>query len=149
MQLRFAIEGNIELSRVFNALANNVVDWSGAFKLTSDYLIQTFSNDVFETEGAAIDEYWTPLSPAYAKAKAKKYGDIGILQKTGLMRSSFKPIFDSTSLEIWNTQEYFKYHQSKLPRTKIPRRMMMKLTSDMRANIVRIFQAQLSERIEA
>lgn len=147
MELQFYIEGELQLARVFEAMASNIQDWSPAFEQSANQLVDMFSNDVFETEGQAIDEAWSPLSRAYAYKKAKQFGsDTGILQATGTMRSSFTSFFDPTSMTVWNTTEYFKYHQSKLPREKMPRRVMMKLTNDMKASVVRNFQQQFMDQ---
>jgi phage gpG-like protein len=142
MQLQFNIEGEMQLSRNLEAIAANSRDWTQAFEQASDYLMNIFENDVFDTEGQAIDEQWDPLSKAYALQKARKYPDKGILEATGAMRNSFWKQIDSTSMTIGNSAEYFKYHQSNQPRSKLPRRVMLKLTNEMKAEIVRKFQEQ-------
>ena len=133
----------MQLSRTLMGVAENCRDWSVALSESVDQLTSIFSTDVFETEGAAIDEQWAPLSRAYALRKQKKYGDVGILEATGDMKDSFQSSFDPTSAAIWNTAIYFKYHQSNQPRSKIPRRVMMKLTDSLKEMVVKNFQAQL------
>jgi len=44
---------------------------------------------------------------------------------------------------IHNTAEYFKYHQSRQPRSRLPRRAMMALGNNQKAEIVRFFQAYI------
>lgn len=149
MQLRFSIEGELQLSRNLEAIAANSTDWSTAFEITSDELLQIFSNEVFDTEGAAVEEHWDPLSAAYAYRKEKLYPGKGILEATGTMRNSFERMFDASSMTIWNTTEYFKYHQSLLPRnSNLPRRIMLKLTNDMKAEIVRTFQKEYLAKLQ-
>lgn len=148
-QIGFFIDGQLQLSRVLEGVANNVQDWTPAFEKSAGDLIDMFSNDVFDTEGMAIDEQWSPLSRAYASRKAKEYGeDTGILQATGTMKNSFTSFFDPTTLIVWNAAEYFKFHQSSLPREKIPRRVMMKLTDDLKAAVVRNFQQQFMDQTQ-
>lgn len=124
-----------------------VKDWTPAFAKSGEDLIEVFSYDVFETEGAAIGEDWAPLSPQYAKYKEKRYPDQGVLQASGVMRQSFMQMYDSTMLRIWNAAAYFKYHQSNQPRTKIPRRAMMKLTQAMKEMVVKNFQILFLEKV--
>lgn len=109
-------------------------------------MIRFFSYDVFESEGEAIDESWEPLAKAYAFRKEKLFPGKGILDASGLMRESFMSQADSTSLRIWNAAEYFKYHQSSAPRTRLPRRVMMKLTENLREMVVKNFQTQFKEQ---
>jgi phage gpG-like protein len=148
MYLRFAIEGEVQLSRKLLTISDAVKDWSPAFQKSGEDLIEFFSYDVFETEGNAIDERWMPLSQPYAKRKAKRYPNAGILEATGTMRKSFMQAADATSLTIWNAAEYFKYHQSKQPRSSsLPRRVVMKLTENLRQLVVKNFQAYFLERV--
>ncbi len=147
MQLRFLIEGQVELSRVLGNIRAATQDWTPALSQSAEDLIEIFSYDVFETEGGAVDEVWAPLSAAYAYQKEKKYPGAGILEATGTMRQSFTSLIDSTSLTVGNASEYFKYHQSNAPRKKIPRRVMMKLTENMKETVVKNFQTQLLEQI--
>jgi len=145
MRLQFNVGGQMELSRVLLNIGNAVQDWTPAFEQSAEDLVEFFSYEVFETEGGAIDEDWSPLSMAYAKRKAKLYPDQGILEATGTMRESFLSQADATSLKIWNAAEYFKYHQSSAPRNKMPRRVMMKLTENLREVVVKNFQRQFIE----
>lgn len=140
MQIQVAIDGEMQLSRRMNNIARNFTDFAPALEQSVIQLKEVFSGPVFDTQGEAISEQWSPLKKAYALRKAKKYPNAGILEATGLMRSSFVSKFDTTSAQIWNTAQYFKYHQSKEPRSKLPRRIMMKLTDNLKQMIVRNFQ---------
>ncbi len=148
MELSFAIDGDLQISRVLEALAANIQDWTPAFEQSTAGLIEIFSTEVFDSQGQIIDESWSPLSRAYALQKQKKFGDQPILVATGNMKNSFGATIDPTSLTIFNGASYFKYHQSSLPREKIPRRVMMKLTDDMKANVVRAFQQQIMDQMQ-
>ena len=147
MQLKFGIEGELQLSRAFEGIAVGMADWSPSMEQSLTSLKEIFSGEVFDTEGEAIDESWSPLSKAYALQKAKKYPDTGILEATGVMRNSFVGQFDATSMQIWNSAMYFKYHQSSEPRSKMPRRIMMKLTENLKQTVVKIFHQQVNDII--
>ena len=147
MQIQIAIEGEMQLSRRFNNIAQSSRDWTPVMKKSTEDLIHVFSGPVFDTEGAEIDEQWSPLKKAYALRKAKKYPGTGTLEATGNMRHGFQSKFDSSSAKIWNAMEYFKYHQSKEPRIKLPRRVMMKLTENLRETVIKNFQQYFQESI--
>lgn len=145
MQIRFSVDGQIQLSKVFLRISTAIQDWTPALSKSAEDLIEILSYDVFETEGGAIGAVWAPLSIEYAKQKERNWPGQGILTASGLMRDSFTSIVDSTSLTIGNSAEYFKFHQSSAPRTKLPRRVMLRLNQDMKDMVVKNFHTQLME----
>ena len=149
VQIKWQIEGVTELSRKLEIISQKVTDWTPAFQDTADTLKSIFSGDVFDTEGGAIEETWQQLSTAYAKRKAKKYPGKGILEATGAMKNGFLTIWNGQMAEVWNQATYFKYHQSNAPRTKMPRRVMMKLADQQREQIQKIFQGYYNQIISA
>lgn len=149
IQIQFAIEGELQLSRRLTDIAGAVQDWGPAFEQSVTDLKETFSNAVFETEGRKIDEAWSPLSRAYALRKEKLYPGKGILERTGVMRQAFASSFNATSATIWNTAAYFKYHQSNQPRHVLPRRVMMKLTENLKEMVVENFNVHMRNILTA
>jgi phage gpG-like protein len=143
--ISWEIEGEKQLSRKLLLMASRVKDWTPAFEQTAYELKNLFSQDVFATEGAVINEHWAPLSKAYAYQKAKKYPGKGILEATGKMRNGFMTLWRPDMAAVWNEVEYFKYHQSNKPRTKLPRRVMMKLDIRQREQVVKIFHTHFSQ----
>lgn len=141
MQLQWEIEGERQLSRRLRILSDRLKDWGPAFEETADNLKKTFSHDTFRTQGAIIGQKWSPLSRAYAARKAQRFPGKDILEATGRMRRSFRTLWRADMAAIWNDADYFKYHQSKQPRTKMPRRAMMYLAERQRQQIVKIFHA--------
>ena len=131
MILEFQIEGQIQMHRRFTRLSGAVKNWSGTFRNVGKYLKRFFQDEVFQTEGRVIGEPWVS-GPYYNK-----------LQRTGIMRNSF--IYQSAKdyVLVTNTAPYFKYHQSRLPRKKLPRRIMMKLDERRKQSIIKLFQAEL------
>lgn len=141
MEIGWTIEGEKQLSRYLREVENSLKDFTVPFKRASDTLKNTFSTEVFETEGSEIGERWERLSPYTVAQKARSgYGGKGILERTGSMRRSFKTIVSSDQAVIFNTAEYFGYHQSNRPRRKLPRRVMMKLADNQKEMIVKEFQ---------
>lgn len=143
--LSWEIEGEKQLSRNLLLLADRIQDWTPAFRETAIDLKSVFESDVFKSEGGAIGEHWSPLSAAYAYKKAQKYPGKGILEATGRMRSGFMMEFKSNYAKVWNDIEYFKYHQSNKPRSKLPRRVMMKLGNAQKNMVVKIFHSYFHE----
>lgn len=145
--LSFNIEGEQQLSRKLLVVADKVKDWLPAFQETADTLKNLFSNDVFASEGAVIEEHWSPLKQAYAYQKQKKYPGKGTLEATGAMRGSFVSQATANMASISNSADYFKYHQSNKPRTKLPRRVMMKIANPQKVMVVRIFHDYFRQSI--
>lgn len=141
MQLNFFIEGEKQLSRSLRLkeIGEQVQNWRPAFELTARLMKKEFAETAFSTEGASLGKAWDPLSPDYARWKAKHYPGKGILVRTGKMQRSFQTRSGAFEAEIWNPTAYFKYHQSNAARSKLPRRMMMYLTNPIKAKIVKFF----------
>ncbi len=143
--ISWMIEGEKQISRNLLLLASRVKDWTPAFAETAYSLKSIFSKEVFDTEGAAINERWAPLSKAYAYRKAQKYPGKGILEATGRMRNGFMTLYRPDMAAVWNDVQYFKYHQSNQARSSnLPRRVVMKLAQSQREMVVKIFHSYFS-----
>lgn len=139
-QLEWIIEGDKQLSRVLIGMESSLRDYTEPFKQSADYLKGVFSKDVFSSQGAAIGEQWKPLSPYTVAQKARRGFPSTPLIGTGAMQHAFQSIVSSDQAVIYNTADYFKYHQSNKPRRTIPRRVMMKLANAQKEQIVKYFQ---------
>lgn len=148
-QLSWTIEGEKQLSRKLLILADHIKDWTPAFRETAYSLKSIFSEDVFKSQGGAIGEHWAPLSKAYAYRKAQTHPGKGILERTGEMKNGFLTLWRPDMAQVWNDVEYFKYHQSNQPRSKIPRRVMMKLGDAQRTQVVKIFHSYFQQMVTA
>lgn len=146
-ELTWTIEGSKDLSQRLLIMSDKVKDYTPAFQDSAEYLKEIFSGDVFNTQGGAIDESWAPLSEDYAIRKAKKFPGKGILEATGTMRDSFLTSWAADRAEVWNTAEYFKYHQSNQPRSRLPRRVMMKLAMAQQQAVVKIFHTYFKQAV--
>lgn len=139
-QLEWSIEGDKQLSRVLQGMENQLSDFREPFKSASDDLKKIYEDEVFSTDGKVINEKWERLSPYTVAQKARLGFPRDILIRTGKMRESFRTIVTSSQAVIYNDVEYFKYHQSNKPRSKIPRRVMMKLAENQKQMVVKHFQ---------
>lgn len=128
MFLSFNIEGEQQISRKLQGLRDK--DLTGAFNRIGRLLVDFYSNDVFSSEGAVIGEPWKS-GPSY-------HG----LVRTGAMRRSFDYRASSDRLEIFNNDTKFMYHQSNKPRTRLPRRVMLKLDNPRKQLVVKEVQRE-------
>jgi len=139
VSLTWSIEGEKQLARKLRGIGAGIKDWTDAFGEAGDRLKGIFENEVFASEGAVIGERWQPLKPSYLAQKVKAGFPPDTLIKRGVMKSSFASDVKKDQATIYNTSPYFKYHQSKEARSKIPRRVMMKLGNKQKEIVVKIF----------
>lgn len=139
-QLSWTIEGDKQLSRVLTRMTTDIKDFKIPLTTIAENLTSLYSKDVFETQGSAIGETWRPLSENTLKAKKRMGYPSTPLVATGAMMQGFRSIVTSDQAVIYNTQDYFKYHQSNKPRKKLPRRVMMKIANRQKEMIVKEFQ---------
>lgn len=84
------------------------------------------AQESFKTRWKNLWQPWERLKIPTIRQKIKIWKNIDILQRTGKMRKSFRVSkITQNELEIDNTIDYFKYHQSNEPRKKLPRRQML------------------------
>ncbi len=148
-QLQWSIEGATELSRELLGISAKLRDYRQPFRQSADMLVRQFSNEVFATQGAVLGEKWKRLSPYTVAQKARLGFPSEPLVRTGRMQRSFDSIVSTDQAVVRNTADYFKYHQSNQPRQKLPRRVMMKLTDNTKADIVRYFQAYIQAAVRS
>lgn len=148
LSLSWSIEGEQQLSRVLLGLSAELSDLRQPFNSSAEFLKSTFSKDAFSTQGRAIGERWKRLSPATVAEKARLGYLQGPLIRTGRMQNSFASIVQSDQAVIYNTAEYFRYHQSNQARGPwLPRRAMMALGDNQKVEIVRYFQQYIRQAI--
>lgn len=146
MQITWNIQGTKELSRNLRGVSLEMQDWRAPLERIATTLINTFSGDVFKTRGSAIGARWAPLSPATIARKARSGGSP--LVETGAMRDSFEKAVTADTATIGNNTPYFAYHQSNQPRSRLPRRPMMKLGNNQKTMIVREFQKEFQSKLK-
>lgn len=145
--LNFSIEGEKSLSRRLRIAAKGMKDFKKPFVQTGRYLKEFIKDDVFETRGRVISETWKPLNKKYAIWKSRHYPGKGILEATGKMKSGFKYKAGKQEVVVGNITNYFRYHQSNKPRTKMPRRVMLKLNESNKQRIVKFFHEDIRTKL--
>jgi phage gpG-like protein len=154
IRITLSVEGEIVIDRMLQGRENRAQDLRPAWPA----LVQIFRGVVrraFDTEGASTGDAWPQLAKRTQRDRARKGfpPQHPILQRTKtLMRSlvigdsgGFVQM-DATALVIGTNVEYFRFHQSRLPRVKLPRRAPVLLTADDRHELFRPIRLYLTGR---
>ena len=134
IQVDFGIEGDVEVSAMFDAAGVRSKTLRRPFRLIGEY----FEERIQKNYGGrgSIWGKWVRRARAY---------DHPLLEDTGTMRDSFKKKVGNSYVEISNTDPKFKYHQSKKPRKRIPRRVMMAVEHAEVTESMKILQRHVME----
>lgn len=132
------LEGDKELSRRFNKIPQDIGNNKAIFfRIGREVRISADVN--FASRGSTFGEKWQPR---------KDNKPWPILERTGLMRRSFNQRLGPNYVEISNSAQQFKYHQSNKARNKLPRRVMLKLDEIRRRYIVKQFQVHIKDSMK-
>lgn len=143
-RLEFSIEGEKSLSRRLMGVSYDLQSFADPFEEIGGGLLKTFQLN-FAQEGKLFGG-WPERKPVYKNGE--RVDTWPLLNKTGTMMESFDMAATDTRLVLFNTADWFKYHQSRRRRTSnLPRRVMMMLTNDSKQMIVKTFQKYVSRAI--
>jgi len=134
------IEGIKGISALIESVEKGLDDMSEPLKEANAYMREQINRN-YDAKGGVLTSKWQALSPEYARRK--KRGEI--LVETGKMKKSFFSVFSKNQVEIGNKADYFVYHQSNKPRTIIPRRAMLGITTVQQTEIYRFFTKYLNK----
>lgn len=140
IQIDFEIEGDKQISRRLNIVADGITDFKAPLQLSASEFIRVFKAN-FSTEGGTLGEKWPARKPQFKNGS--RIDTWALLRKTTRMYNSFRAQVSASELEVLNTAAQFKYHQSNKPRSKIPRRVMMKLDEARKRFVVKQLQAYI------
>ena len=145
VNLKITVEGEKQLADAFGLFGNRVRD-------LRPYWPQV-AGRFYEHERATFDSggfgSWAPLSPRYARYKARMFPSTAILERTGNLRRSLtsrstpNSIYREAplSLELGSTVRYGTYHQEGGGRVK--RRPPIIVTPELQAGIGEVIQLGL------
>jgi len=137
-RLRFTVEGVPELSRILFGEMKKVENLKEPLQIAARYIRQDVETN-FITEGGLVGG-WAPLTDSTIRGRERGgWGAHPILQRSGALRRSFYSLVDEKKAIISSSSPYFVYHQSRQPRTRLPRRAMLVLVENTRQNIVEAF----------
>ena len=142
-ELKFTVEGVPELHRVLGLTSRKVSNFKVPLTKASGFIMSDVQTN-FDTQGA-LSGGWQPLTAGTIAGRIRAgFGASPILQRTGALRKSFYSFVDEKKALVSSRSPYFAYHQSRMPRTKIPRRVMLILTENTKQNIVEAFHKFLA-----
>ena len=142
LELDIRLEGERQIAKILDDIPAKANKLKRPFNETGDFILRQ-TDTAFTSKGSNIQEAWPPRSPAY-EARATW----PTLDRTGKMRGNFKKKATNKSLKIENPTKYFKYHQSNKPRSKIPRRAMLKLTTPVARFLVKEVQKEFADFLQ-
>ena len=135
--LSWSIEGEKQISRRLSQIPDDL----GNFKVPLFRIgreLRTSIDANYGSRGALFKPKWEPR---------KDNKSHPLLEKTGRMRRSFAQELGSDYVSIFNTQDYFAFHQSNKARKKIPRRIMLKIDEIRKVFIVKEIQRHAQKSI--
>ena len=148
MQVSIQITGVEKVYQKLNRLGQGLYNFNEAMRLIGQDLVSYYANEGFGSQGGVFDHVWPRLSSKYSVYKAKKWPGRGILEASGAMRHGFIYSANSTSVAVDNQVDYFKYHQSTAPRTKMPWRPSMGVNDQVKERIKTIIEADIRLKID-
>jgi phage gpG-like protein len=110
-------------TRYLVELMGRTKDLRPVFEKFGDYMVNGSLWRTFEAQGRPVP--WPPLSPLYARRKAKRYPGARILERTGAMMGSWFWKATKQTLKIDNPRRYWRYHQKGSPKTHLPQRVIV------------------------
>lgn len=133
-------------------IAASAKDMQETLAEVGDELLSFYGDQVFMTQGAAINDPWRALAVSTLRARARRTGyykqtpimEGKILVWTGRLKRGMKKQATANQLRIYNDVDYFKYHQRAGGRP--PQRKMLAITSDVVTRVVSGLQKGLAKR---
>lgn len=147
MQLYITIKGTREIQQKLKKLGPNLHNLRGAMEEIGDQAADYYANQGFNSQGGVFGSPWKRLKTATLLRKAKTYPGRPPLVATGNMRDSFTYTAASQQVLIGNKADYFKYHQSTAPRTRLPRRQMMGINAPISRMVKSAIETEIRKKI--
>ena len=150
----FEVEGQQQVVRSFNRVTDHISDLRAVWDYVQPELYKIIDEN-FKSEGARGGSgKWKPLSPAYAKRKAKLYPGKPILQATGRMYAALTGVTGDSlvvkskdEFAIGTSLEYPSYHQRGTNR--MPKRPPVDLGETQKRDVQKAVQKGLLDLIKS
>lgn len=144
INITFEIEGEKQVAGTLTDIGGKLDNVDEPLKNIRKYLLKTWQRN-FQSAGKLLGKPWKKLKPETVRRKG---GRGGILRDSGTMVRSFVGEVRNDTLTMSNTTDYFKYHQSRKPRTSnLPRRIMMRINEYARQRIFEFFNEFVNKQI--
>ena len=151
MQISIEIRGGREVNAKIKRLGASLMDFTNAMRLIGQRSAKYFSNEAFLSQGGVYGRVWPRLSAKTMVAKARLYPQNinRPLVASGKMKDSFVYTYSKSGTIITNTSPQYKYHQSTLPRRKIPRRQMAGINDPIKQIVRGIIQDDIKKKLRS
>lgn len=149
LSMSITIRGSKETKAKLKRLGSSLYELKPEMADIGAKAAEYYSNQGFASQGGVFGARWAALSPRYAAIKAKLYPGRGMLVRTGKMQDSFTYAASNNQVIVGNSAPYFKYHQSTLPRSKMPRRASMGVNDPVRQMVRTIIEAGIRKKLRA
>lgn len=141
-RLTFAVFGDVQVDRTLEGIEENVADMRPAWSALRQRFL-TIERRQFATQGG-YSGGWSPLSPAYARWKARHYPGKTILRRTdalwrSLTEGPMVAVLEPDYMVLGTSVEYAEYHQ--LGGGRLPRRRPVELADAERREWVKVLQS--------
>lgn len=144
--IQVTVTGDKEFIRKLDSfIGSGGLDLKRSLGASGLYLTRFFAGDVFVSRGRAMGEPWPRLNERYAAWKARQWPGRPPLVRTGEMMRSFGFKESTRDLQLFNTADYFDYHQEG---RGVPQRMMMKIDQQRAARVVKYIVGDLTEQMQ-
>lgn len=144
--ITLSIQGDDELIAKLARLSGGGLDLRDSLDDSGRFLTRFFGGEVFASRGRVIGEPWQALNPSYAAMKARQFPGRPPLVRTGEMMRSFKHTAAARRLEIFNTADYFAFHQDGT--RHLPARVMMKVDNRRAERVAELIAGDLSLQMQ-
>lgn len=155
-QIRFDIDGDVQLSRNLRTLAVKLGN-TGEFFNDALTIVEKRVDDVFDKQGRNVQKSpaWRPLSAATLKARANRTGyyknppkgRTGILQWTGNLQKNRRKTISNKYGELQFMAPYAIHHQKPKKDGRPPKRAIIDLSNDVNTSIVKALQLKINRDI--
>ena len=143
MPIAINFNGDVRLIDMLDQLDTSLSDFTEPFNEAGAMILEEV-DQAFETEGSRAGNPWQELAEATIKQKIRLgYGSMGILERTGALRESFKFESEPMKLVVSSLSPIYRYHQ--LGEGNNPQRIMLKATENIKQNILEIIIKALKD----
>lgn len=124
------------MGRALSIITGRTGNLEPVFRLIADVVRDTIADEVL-SGGQGL---WEPLDPEYARQKDLKWGPQPILVASGQLLNSLTiqgapghiEFIGPDRLRVGSSIDYLRFHQSTTPRTVLPRRAPINISSEKR-----------------
>lgn len=151
MQISITIRGGAKVQAKLKRLGASLMDFTTAMRIIGERAAKYYANEGFASQGGVYGRVWPRLSAKTIVAKSKLYPQyVNVpLVASGKMKNSFVFSSNKNSAIITNSAPYYKYHQSTLPRRKLPRRQMAGINDPIKQIIRNVLQDDIKKKLRS